>query len=154
MHTLKRSLLFIPLLLLSCRHEPETRLVELDYLIFGHSYGECAGETCVEIFQLRDGVLYEDTSLFIQSNAYQFTPLDNDKYLLVKDLPEYLPTQLLQSESATFGCPDCGDQGALIIQISENGQEKTWFIDQFKGEVPEYLHPFMNKVNEKIALLQ
>lgn len=154
MHTLKRSLLFIPLLLLSCRHEPETRLVELDYLIFGHSYGECFGETCVEIFQLRDGVLYEDTSLFIQSNAYQFTPMDNDKYLLVKDLPEYLPTQLLQSESAIFNNPVFQDGGALVIEVSIGGKVKTWFIDQFKSDVPEYLHPFMNKVNEKIALLQ
>jgi hypothetical protein len=153
---MKNTLFFFALLLLfSCRHEPETRLLPLDYLIFGHSYGECSGETCVEIFKLADGVLYEDTSQYIYfSNTFDFTPLANDKYVLVKDLPDYLPAQLLQLDDSIFGCPDCGDQGAMYIQVSFNGQVKTWSIDQYKGAVPEYLHDFMDKVNEKIALLQ
>ena len=41
---------------------------DLDYLIFGHFYGECFGENCIEIFKLEADALYED---------------DNDVYLVI-----------------------------------------------------------------------
>ncbi len=33
----------------------------LEYLIFGHFYGECIGEKCVEIYKLNKTQLLEDT---------------------------------------------------------------------------------------------
>lgn len=31
-----------------------------EYLIFGHFYGFCEGEQCIEIFKLTEGELFED----------------------------------------------------------------------------------------------
>jgi hypothetical protein len=33
---------------------------DLEYFVFGHFYGECAGEGCVEMFKVENGKLYED----------------------------------------------------------------------------------------------
>lgn len=35
-------------------------LSDSDYIIFGHFYGECGGETCIEIFRLEKDKLFED----------------------------------------------------------------------------------------------
>ncbi|MEM9687322.1 MAG: hypothetical protein AAF934_10435 [Bacteroidota bacterium] len=53
----------------------------------------------------------------------------------------------------TFGCPDCTDGRGVFIQYSENGNVKSWRIDQIKVNVPGYLHNFIDKVNEKIDFI-
>ena len=79
--------------------------------------------------------------------------MGKDKFEQVKDLVDLFPTQLLNENVNTFGCPDCTDGGGLFIQYSENGTLKSWRIDQIKGNVPSFLHDFMDKVNEKIELI-
>ena len=45
----------------SCKQE-DLRLYDGDYLIFGHFYGMCGGEGCVEKFKLESNRLLEDTT--------------------------------------------------------------------------------------------
>ena len=71
----------------------------------------------------------------------------------MEDLSDYFPDQLLSEEEEVLGCPDCADQGGLFIQYSENENVQSWRIDQSKNAVPAYLHEFMDKVNEKIDLI-
>ena len=123
-----------------------------DFLIFGHFYGFCIGESCVETFKLTDEKLFEDNIDDYSGKELNFIELENDKFEQVKNLAEFFPNQLL-NDNNVFGCPDCADGGGLFIQYSENGNIKSWRIDQPKRNVPEYLHNFIDKVNEKIALL-
>ena len=52
-------LLCLPIIFTSCKKE-EVEISNNEYLIFGHFYGECIGEECVETFKLTDEKLYED----------------------------------------------------------------------------------------------
>ncbi|WP_417361414.1 hypothetical protein [Galbibacter sp.] len=137
----------------SCNNDDYIASNESDYLIFGHFYGMCVGESCVETFMLTDTSLLEDTKDDYTGKEFNFKKLSNSKFEQVKDLPDFLPNQLVNEKDSIFGCPDCADAGGLFVQYSENGNVKSWRIDQVKANVPEYLHNFMDKVNEEIALV-
>ena len=124
-----------------------------DYLIFGHYYGECLGETCVETFKLIDGKLLEDQNDNYAPQNFDFVELSDSKYQEVNDIIDFLPDSLLIMNDATFGCPDCHDQGGLFIRYFNDGDLHTWQVDQQKSAVPTYLHEFVDKVNEKITLI-
>jgi len=155
MKTLFTLVLILSLsIFISCENDEDIVIEGTDYLIFGHFYGMCQGETCVETFKLTDTKLYEDENDNLYgSEVFNFTALGNDKYELVKDLMDYFPPELLNVTNNTFGCPDCADQGGLLVKLAQNGNVKSWRIDQSKNAVPVYLHAFMDSVNVKIALL-
>ena len=137
----------------SCDKDARFELEETDYLIFGHFYGECIGEGCVETFKLTDEKLFEDTYDNYSGEDFNFIELGKDKFEEVKNLAQLFPDQLLNEEESTFGCPDCADGGGLFIQYSDNGKIRSWRIDQVKENVPGYLHDFMDAVNEKIKMI-
>ncbi|MEN3323298.1 hypothetical protein VP395_06140 [Mariniflexile soesokkakense] len=141
------------LLIFGCSSNNEVVLHEDDYLIFGHFYGFCLGESCIETFKLTSDKLYEDSNDQYSHESFNFEALDDDKFEDVKDLVDYFPTKLLVEKETVLGCPDCADGGGIFIEYSKNGMIKRWNIDQMKGNVPSYLHAFMDKVNEKIDLI-
>lgn len=150
----KFVVLFISLIFITaCSSENDEKPNNDDYLVFGHFYGFCMGESCVEVFKLTDDTLYEDLNDNYANAPFKFEKLENDKFILAKDLIDFFPTELLQEENETIGCPDCTDGGGLYIEYSKNGTIKSWRIDQFKNNIPDYLHDFMDKVNEKISLI-
>ena len=141
-------------ILLSCNNVNDSiNINEQNFLIFGHYYGKCKGENCVETFKLTDKGLFEDTIDDRNGQNMKFIQLENEKFLQVKDLVDFFPSQLLNEKKTTIGCPDCADGGGLFIQYSENGNVKSWRIDQEKDNVPRYLHIFIDKVNEKIKMI-
>jgi len=137
----------------SCTSDDGIELNENNFLVFGHFYGECGGENCVETFKLTETSLYEDTNDNYVGIEFDFIKLGNDKFNAVKDLIDFFPNRLLATNETTFGCPDCADGGGIFVQYSENGTIRNWTIDQTKTNVPSYLHSFMDKVNEKIQLI-
>jgi len=150
---------FISIILLfsnSCSDDKDFKKTS-EYLVFGHFYGECIGEGCVTMYKLEDDKLFQDTKkeyprydVFYEGSYIEMDQADYDK---VKDLFDYFPEQLLYEHDTTFGCPDCADQGGLYIEYKTNNIHKYWTIDQHKGYVPVFLHDFIEKVNEKIDLL-
>jgi len=127
------------------------------YLIFGHFYGFCIGESCIQIYKLEKDKLFEDTKKeypgYNEFYRGSYVKLDNTYFEQVKDLVNSFPEDLLNEQDTVFGCPDCADQGGLYIEYNFNGIHKFWTIDQFTGDVPVYLHGFMEQVNEKIDLI-
>ena len=136
----------------SCNKDCIT-LNEQNYLVFGHFYGMCAGEGCVETYKLTDMKLYEDLIDDYSGQNFEFVELENETFEQVSDLVDFFQNQLLSEEETVFGCPDCSDGGGLFIQYSDNGNLKSWRIDQFQNNVPSYLHAFIDQVNEAIALI-
>src|SRR5690606_35950241 len=124
-----------------------------DYLVFGHFYGMCIGNSCVVNYKLSDNKVYEDLKKAYSHTEFEFEVLNNGKFEQVKNLMDFFPSKLLNEKESVFGCPDCADQGGLFIQLSKNGVVKSWRIDTQKEHVPSYLHDFMDKITEKIALL-
>ena len=141
----------------SCEKNSSNKPSDTDYLMFGHFYGFCHGEQCIEIFKLEKNKILEDSldKYPDRTTPYlgKFYALDNAKFNLAKDLTGFFPENLLNEPDTTIGCPDCADQGGLYIEYNFKGVHKFWFIDQSKSSVPEYLHDFMNRVNEKIDLI-
>lgn len=146
-------LFLIPFVILSCKSDDDLTIDDGDYLIFGHYYGFCQGEQCVETFKLTSDKLYEDSLDLYDKDEFRFYQLGNAIFEKVQDLKSQIPDQLYQEKEQTFGCPDRTDGGGLFVQISKDGKIFTWRFDQFKENVPEYLHPFMDSINAKIALI-
>ena len=148
------SICCLLLLTTACSNEDDGLLLsEKNFLIFGHFYGECFGEGCVETFKLTNTTLYEDTLDDYAGRERNFVALDNSTFLLVKDLADQFPTQLLATTEEFIGCPDCADGGGIFIQYVRDDQVRTWRIDQVKSNIPTFLHPFVDEVNEKIGLI-
>jgi hypothetical protein len=156
----KKVLLIIIALfsLQSCESEDEFILHSGNYLLFGHFYGECFGEYCIEIFKIEDGVLYEDKKDTYPSGstAYigDFVKLDQQLYEKVSDIVKAIPEELLNTDSGSIGCPDCADGGGIYIEVRQDGESQYWMIDQELSKIPGHLHPLVKKAQEKVALLQ
>lgn len=146
-------LIFLVVLACNSDTDSEININEQNFLVFGHFFGECFGEGCIETFKLTDDSLFEDTIDDYNGQNMEFIALENETFEQVKDLATFFPNQLLNQNETVFGCPDCADGGGLFIQYSENGTVTSWRIDLNKASVPNYLHDFMDKVNEKIALI-
>jgi hypothetical protein len=143
----------ILLCILSCAKDDKVLLTNNNYFVFGRYYGMCDGNNCVLTYKLTSEKLYEDTRHNYQAQNFNFVELGKNKFELAKDLIQFFPVELLSSKDSIFGCPDCGDQGGLLVKYVENGKEKTWRIDQSKNAIPIYLHNFRDKINEKISLI-
>jgi len=87
-----------------------------NYLVFGHFYGMCAGEECIETFKLTSDKLYEDTIDEYNGESFDFMALDKQKYELARDLQDDFPQDLLSEEESIIGCPDFADGGGYFIQ--------------------------------------
>lgn len=138
----------------SCEKEEGLVLEDGDYLVFGHYYGKCIGEQCVETFKLTESQLFEDSRDDFTGNTFNFNLLlSEEKFRQVRDLKDLFPASLLQSADSTFGCPNCADQGGLLIQVSEKGKLKTWRMDTDEEKLPGYLRIFAGEVRKKIEML-
>ena len=148
------ALLVCTALFASCKKSDDDVLKTEDYLIFGHFYGECVGENCVEIFKLEDDKLFEDSNdTYPGSSDYynaNFTQLSSDLFDLANGLEDVFPMGLLDEEEVVLGIPDAGDWGGLYIEYNKNGVRDFWLLDQMKSNVPEAYHDFIDAVNEKI----
>ena len=141
-------------LLIACTKSDNNMTInEQNFLVFGHFYGFCGGESCVKTFKLTDEKLFEDTIDDYMGQNLEFEELESGLFLQVNDLPDFFPNQLLNESETVFGCPDCADGGGLFVQYSKNGNTKSWRIDQDYNNIPSYLHEFVYKVNEKIGII-
>lgn len=143
--------------LFACKKEDVSSTTQ-DYLVFGHFYGECVGETCIEMFKIENNHLFEDSNdSYPSSNtAYEgnYISRSDTKYEQVKDLVNHLPARLLEENSTVIGQPDAGDWGGIYIEVRKEGQRKFYLIDKVKNNIPAYLQPFINEVEASIAKLE
>lgn len=149
---------FLICLLSSCKNDLPIELANSDYLIFGHFYGECGGEGCIEVFKLDHNRLLEDQNdkYPTSTDFYEgdYVALTQQQFDSVKDLVACFPDALRKDNKRVIGQPDAGDWGGLYIELSYQGSRRFWLIDQAKRNVPTEYHSFIDKVNEKIKLLQ
>lgn len=150
------TLLFI-LGLLGCE-DKDPGLGNFDYIIFGHYYGFCSGEACVEIFKVTGSDVYEDTKDVYpgRDGVYngEYQKLDRSFYTLAKGLENYVPSELLGNKEKIIGQPDAGDWGGLYFEFSTNGKRDYWYIDKNRSNLPDYLIPFAEQIESRIEALQ
>ena len=151
-------LIFLSLLIFSsCKKDIEVNLEE-DYLVFGHFFGFCTGEACIEIFKLENAGLFEDNSdnypAYQHAYVGSFNALPGEKYQSVKHLLHYFPIQLLEEKQTILGDPDTRNEGGFYVEVKVNGQKHFWLIDQNLTTIPSYLHSFLEELKTAIEILQ
>jgi hypothetical protein len=142
---------------ISCDKDETNSTGKDDYLIFGTFYGKCAGEECVETYKIEQNRLLEDQKdLYAVRDFYpfdDFTVLSQAKFDLVKDLIDFLPDTLKESESGVIGQPDAGDWGGAFVELKSGNLHRYWVLDQLESNMPEVFNDFVDKINEKVALI-
>lgn len=133
---------------------------QFEYMVFGHFYGECAGEGCVEMYKIEGERLYEDSTDIYPNGlaAYQgeYVLLPDVKYQLVKDLVLEFPDELYAETNTVIGMPDAADWGGIYVEIKFKNEEALsgfWLLDQMESNMPQVYNDFVDKINEKIALI-
>lgn len=127
----------------------------IDTLIFGHFYGKCSGEQCVETYKLENNILYEDVLDQYAGGDHQnfgFQQLPDNLKKKLPDLSSLLPAQLYK-EASTIGMPDAGDWGGIYIQVRKQGVSHWWLIDKAEYNLPTWIIPFKQEVENAIELL-
>ncbi len=146
----------IALSLISCEHDDIKEIAPINYIVFGHFYGECFGEQCVELYKLTDTALYEDTAdRFSNCTDYKgnFKLLDDALFQKVKALAQKIPQDLIVTNQQTIGQPDAGDWGGLYFEIRNEGMCQFWLIDKMKTNLPEWLIPLAVEIERDIELI-
>jgi hypothetical protein len=162
MGKMKFLTLLIPVVILlsCCRNNSQDEPRQIEYMIFGHYYGECAGKDCIKFFKIDCCQIFEDTSdiypdigLELISNFNkELNPKELDS---VNFLIHRIPHVLFFEKVKVIGVPDANDQGGLYVEVKCAGEPaQFWYIDQMKTNIPEYLHPFVDDINKAIALLK
>lgn len=127
------------------------------YLVFGHFYGECEGEQCIELFKLEECKLYEDQKDELDRSGppnANWKQLSEAQYALVSGLPAEIPRQLLDEPETVIGQPDAGDWGGLYIEVRYLGETLHWYVGKKRDNLPAYLHPMADAVEEAVEALQ
>ncbi len=136
----------------------------IDHVVFGWFYGECVGETCVEIFKITPDAIFEDSfdryplaDLKIYEgfyNLYNVPPgVPDVNYSQIESVIDSFPRDLVMETETILGTPDATDGGGIYIELKSGSYREFWILDQIKDNVPEYLHDYMSLVNFKIAIL-
>jgi hypothetical protein len=128
-----------------------------NYIIFGHFYALCLGESCIEAFKLTDSQLLEDTTdvypYVREETDRKYVRLHDSLLIKVRGLLNEIPTELQTAESAQFGMPDAGDGGGYYLEWSRNGKKNFWVLDTYKPTNPVYFRPFVEKMEDALHML-
>lgn len=154
-------LLLIPFILgSSCETSPLTP--GPDYIIFGDFYGECVGPKCVNIFKIRDGEIFQDTThIYPSRNSFysgKWIKLPKTMMNSVNDSINNIPSELIAEKSNIIGEPDSHDQGGIYLEIYRNENDKHiqlfWLIDRDFNNIPNYLHNYLRTLESVIDSLK
>lgn len=103
-----------------------------DVFYFGTYAGFCAGD-CWTVFLIQDNEVFPDN--FDPRNdselSFSSTPLPNEKYDIAEEIRSSLPAILKNTDTQIYGCPDCADQGGIIVGWTIDGVSREIRIDPF-----------------------
>jgi len=106
---------------------------------------------------LTDGDLYEDTSdQYPNSNENydgSFVKMDKELFDQVKSLKSKIPDKLFDLDSNIIGEPDAGDWGGIYLEVSHDGEIDFWLIDKMRRNLPDYLIPMVDEIENDIELI-
>ena len=131
-------------------------IIEPEYVVFGQYSG---GESSEEFNMYR----VTRTEMEREALALPFALLDYDfeadEAMSPGDLSnaqqviDLIPDVLLQTETTTFGCPDCHDQGGYYLEYGDGTRSHKLLIDiEDTDDQPEELVQFKNALATLIVL--
>ena len=146
---------FISLAAFTC-NKNKLNSKSVEYVSFGSAHGHCVGD-CSKFFKIEKEKLYPDNISRYGGEGtvtFQPNPLDNDKYILAKNLVEKFSPYFLSHPNQTFGCPDCADQGGYHIEVKMKGKPVTfWHVDTNASNQPEEIKEFITELKAILSQL-
>jgi hypothetical protein len=156
MKKLSVLLVLIIFFLTTCKKENSTPHDD-KYIVFGHFYGNCEGEGCIEIYKLEHNKFSEDIrdahpsfKKFYEGN---FVQQSHEKYNMVKGLLDSFPMEILSEMDTVLGEPDAGDWGGLYIEYYKSGSRRFWLLDKNKDYAPKKYHHIIDLLDNKIKMV-
>ena len=148
--------LILLLLMMTCHSDEDINLdPKADYIMFGHFYGYCLGESCIEIFKFSGENLFEDTlDKYPKGTEFyngSFAKIERPDNAGAGELLNNIPTRLLDTKSGIIGTPDAGDWGGIYFEINVDGRHAFWVIDKMRNNLPDEIIPFVDRI-EKVIL--
>lgn len=154
---MRRVILFV-CILTACQSESVQPTSPYDYIVFGHYYGMCIGEDCVEYYKLTPTDLYENVEdIYPGSNgpfAGEYKLQSRINFMKVNDLPDLIPQELFSEAEHIIGMPDAADGGGIYLEVSRDGEQYFWLIDKMDHYLPAYLPSFVDEVEKRISLIE
>jgi hypothetical protein len=147
--------LSIVILLIACGKEDAVK--DSDTFIFGHFFGECIGELCVEIYKIENDKLYEDTNdqyPSINGNTYSWVERDDVDIQEIEDILLDVPEKLFEETDQIIGMPDAGDWGGIYVKLIREDETFFWLIDHADENIPSYLVDFTTSIKNSIVVLK
>lgn len=148
-------LLLIVFVLFSCKKD-EDPPGNFDYLMFGHFYGLCAGEECIEIYRITDDKLFEaNQDIYPGDDFFSGTlvGLPDSLFEQINSMNLTVPQELLDISESVIGIPDAYDQGGYYIEIFSDNTFRQWRIDTNYEAVPSGIHDFLDDIQEAIEII-
>ena len=123
-------------------------------LVFGRYYGECVGDECIVIFRLTEEELQRAVDPAYPGNeqtGFDYRATNELDFNYAKILLDAVPETLIEITDNVLGCPDCADQGGILIEYKDGVSNfRRWRIDLNKSELPKEIHNFVDLINEKV----
>lgn len=144
-------LLFTLLLFSSCKKD-QTTSIHPSSFIFGwcRCYLCMTPEPSFEYYEIKDGCIYQDSMNNFPGmvpDVFATVPLSNSKYQLAVALINSFPQYLQNNPNQTIGNVNCNTSAAVHIEYTENGQIKTWDIDQDTANQPIAIRAYVAQMD-------
>ncbi|WP_028980766.1 hypothetical protein [Sporocytophaga myxococcoides] len=137
------------LTIVSCKKDPEVTADHYDFVFGVYNF---SWSTYVDLYAVRNGKVYPvNKNDYKGSDEFTFSdkPLSQDRYIISHKLRNKFPEYLRNSTQNVFGCPGCGDQSTIYVELTENGKKRSWQldegnngqkdVDEFAGEIKKTL---------------
>ena len=121
-------------------------------MIIGLYFGECIGD-CATFYRLDERNVYADVieNGYSEDPAFSSESLNTTEELLNAfiDLENQIPTMLINNEEDSYGCPDCGDWGAIGFIY----QGRRWTLDNSLNGNPDEIQAFVAEIQRLVMEL-
>jgi len=130
MQRISLILLICLLALSSCENEDFP--TGSDTLLFGSFAGHCLGN-CFTAFELdNSAVQSDDAEGHFTFDQYEFQAsrtLSKEAFTEARAISSSLPSELINTEKKSYGCPDCADQGGFFVIFTIDNEQQMIIID-------------------------
>lgn len=149
------SFVICSLVVISCDKDKDQEDIMDGEFVFGITFGECQGD-CAEFYLLKDEKLYYDKVDYgFQNIEFSNNTVKNSALVeRAEDLKISLPSYLKENEDMTFGCPDCGDWGAIYVSITTDGVKSFWHLDNMNSGNPEEIQAYVESIQQLLMELE
>jgi hypothetical protein len=135
--------------------EPE-KSNEAEYLFFGTNFGRCGGN-CYQVYLLTSSELWQyiakpSEPIKVSEFTAKGKKLSAELHAQYKNLLQ-IPNGLDQTEIDRFGCPNCYDQGEILMEYKKGQKVYSFWADTKIEDNPKFLQEYFLALKKAVEAL-